>query len=329
MKLDIIVPHYKEPWDVCKYLFDSIALQRGVLLENVRVIVVNDGSDVLLDTDNFKKYPYCIDYIVKPHGGVSDTRNHGLMSSDADYVMFCDVDDGFLNNYGLHLVFSAMQEGVDFLCGAFIEESWDRDGNPIIVAHTKDLTFMHGKAYKRSFLIDNDLKFDPEMTLHEDGYFNMLTFATAELKGVVKYIDTPYYLWMWHDESTVRKDREDFVLKTYQDVMLTRTRLCDQFKARGYDKAYESSVCMTVMNSYYDFQKDSYRNAKNQRYIKVAEKAFKAFYERHGKAFLAATNLKVSEIATVARNNAIQNGMLIEQQDLRTFLRHIMYEVKA
>ena len=45
MKLDIIVPHYKEPWDVCRYLFSSLELQRGVPFNMVRVIVVNDGSN--------------------------------------------------------------------------------------------------------------------------------------------------------------------------------------------------------------------------------------------------------------------------------------------
>ena len=41
MKLDLIIPHYREPWSVCRYLFDTIAVQRGVLFENIR-----DGRSV-------------------------------------------------------------------------------------------------------------------------------------------------------------------------------------------------------------------------------------------------------------------------------------------
>ena len=41
MRLDIVVPHYKEPWEVCHYLFDSLALQRGICFENIKVILVN------------------------------------------------------------------------------------------------------------------------------------------------------------------------------------------------------------------------------------------------------------------------------------------------
>ena len=99
MTLDLIVPHYKEPWETCRYLFDSIALQRGISFNNIKVIVVNDG-DCLLDESVFSNYPYRIEYLVKEHGGVSAARNYGLDYSEADYVMFCDIDDGFLSNYG-------------------------------------------------------------------------------------------------------------------------------------------------------------------------------------------------------------------------------------
>lgn len=333
MTLDIIIPHYKEPWETCKYLFDTIATQRGILFDDIRAIVVNDGdlgncNLTLADTEAMQQYPYSVEFIPIVHGGVSAARNFGLEHSEADYVMFCDIDDGFLNNYALHLIFSAMQEGFDFLCGAFVEETWDSKGNPIIAPHTRDITFMHGKAYRREFLLEHDLYFDKRMTLHEDGYFNMLTYAVAKEKGRIKFIDTPYYLWRWNDNSTVRKDRQDFVLRTYPDVMLTRIGLCDQLKKRGMDEEYESAVCMTVLNSYYDFQKPSYREAKNHQYTKTAEKAFKMFFSQHGKTFRNATNLKISEIAKSAREIATNNGMLMEQEDIRSWLRHIEHEVK-
>lgn len=328
MTLDIIVPHYKEPWELCKYLFDSIALQRGILFDSIKVILVNDGDECILDDYVFADYPYTVNYLIKPHGGVSAARNAGLMESDADYVMFCDADDGFLNNYGLHLIFSAMQEKADYIVANFIEETFDADGNPGIVRHDKDLTFMHGKAYRRQFLLDNDLQFDPAMTLHEDGYFNMLVYSVTDHGGKMKTIDTPIYMWRWNDNSVVRKDRQDFVLKTYKDVMLTRTGLCRELKRRGYQEDFDTAVAMTVMNSYYDFQKGSYLSAKNRRYAKEAERHFKGFWMEFGKVFTNLTNQRVAEIARVARENAYKNGMLFEQVALKTWLKHIEYEVK-
>lgn len=321
MRLDLIVPHYKEPWETCKYLFDSIALQRGINMEDIKVIVVNDG-DCLLDESNFQNYPFKVEYLVKEHGGVSAARNYGLDHSDADYIMFCDIDDGFLNNYGIHLVFGAMNEGFDLLVSNFVEEVKGENGMAI-VNHDKDMTFMHGKAYRRQFLIDHDLRFDPAMTLHEDGYFNLLVYSVAKHEGKQKNVSSPFYLWRWNDNSTVRKDKDDFVLRTYKDVMLTRIGVCRQLKARGYMEDYESAVGITVLNSYYDFQKTSYHLAKNQKHLRVAEKAFQGFWLEFKPTFLDLTNKKIGEMAVAARANAYMNGMLLEREDLRTFLRHI------
>ena len=320
MTLDIVVPHYKEPWETCKYLFDTIATQRGIYFGNIRVIVVNDGDCVLSD-DVFEGYPYKVEYLKKPHGGVSAARNHGLDYSTADYVMFCDIDDGFLSNYGLHLVFSAMQEGYDYITSNFVEETYTAENTQTIVRHDNDYTFMHGKAYKRSFLVEKNIRFDPSMTIHEDGYFNTIALVAAQKEGKLKCIETPFYLWKWNDASTVRSNREDFVLKTYDQLMLCRSGACRQLRKRGYEKEYRTSVCMTVMNSYYDFQKPSYHLPKNREHLEKAEKAFKGFWTRFGKVFKDCTNQEIAEISSAARANAIKNGMLMEREDLKSFIR--------
>lgn len=320
MTLDIIVPHYKEPWETCKFLFDTLATQKGVYFGNIRVIVVNDG-DCVLSNDCFGGYPYKVEYLKKQHGGVSAARNYGLDHATADYVMFCDIDDGFLNNYGLHLVFSAMQDGYDYISSNFVEETFTDNNTPSIVRHNNDFTFMHGKAYKRSFLTEHNLRFDPNMTIHEDGYFNTVALVTAKQEGKLKCIETPFYLWVWNDNSTVRSNREDFVLRTYGELMRTRIGACQQLKDRGYVEEFKTSVCMTVLNSYYDFQKTSYHVAKNQKHLRNAEKAFKGFWDLYGNVFKDCTNQMIAEVAVSARANACKNGMLMEQESLKAFVR--------
>lgn len=328
MTLDIVVPHYKEPWETCHYIFDTLATQRGFDFNDLRVLVVNDG-DCLLDEKHFEGYPFRIEYLVKEHGGISAARNYGLDHSDADYVMFCDADDGFLNNYGLHLVESAMKEEADYIVSNFVEETVDEKGNQVLVRHDVDLTFMHGKVYKRQFLVENDLRFDPAMTIHEDGYFNMVVFVVATRKGKQKNIETPFYLWRWNDNSTVRSDKEDFVLKTYESVIQTRIGVCEQLKARGYEDEFRTSVCMTVMNCYYDHQKTSYHVAKNAKYLRKAEKAVKKFFDMYGAVFNDLTFAEIAEVANNARANAYKNGLLIEQETLKEFIHRIETEVKA
>jgi len=328
MKLDIIVPHYKEPWETCCYLFNSISMQRGVPFQDIRVILVNDGDEVVLDGEVFKGYPYRVEYYVKEHGGVSAARNYGLDMSDADYVMFCDADDGYLSNYALHLVFSAMHEGFDFLMSNFVEETQDANGNQIIVNHDKDLTFMHGKVYNRRFLTDHNIRFDPSLTIHEDGYFNNVAFLVAKNEGKTKYISTPFYLWMWNDNSVVRSNREDFVLKTYGHVMAARIATCADIGSRGYMDEYEANVLMTVLNSFYDFQKPAWLEPKNRKYFLQAEKEFKRFFDKFKKVFYNSTNMKVAQYAKTARETASANGLLMEVTDIRSWIKHIEYEVK-
>ena len=97
MKLQILIPQYKETEEVIKPLLDSIALQQNIDFKQVGVIITNDGTDVKLSEEFLSKYPYDIEYYHNEHKGVSATRNACLDKATADYVMFCDADDGFVS----------------------------------------------------------------------------------------------------------------------------------------------------------------------------------------------------------------------------------------
>ncbi len=100
MKLQVLIPQYKETDEVIKPLLDSIALQQNIPFDEVGVIICNDGSSVFLSDELLAGYPYEIQYYKEPHRGVSGTRNACLDHATADYVMFCDADDMFFNACG-------------------------------------------------------------------------------------------------------------------------------------------------------------------------------------------------------------------------------------
>ena len=90
-KLQILVPQYKETDEIIKPLLDSIEVQQNVdLINDIGVIIVNDGTDVHLSQDFLKRYSFPIEYYFNEHKGVSATRNACLDHATADYVMFCD-----------------------------------------------------------------------------------------------------------------------------------------------------------------------------------------------------------------------------------------------
>ena len=75
MRLQILVPQYKETDEVIKPLLDSIAIQQNVDFNEIGVIITNDGSDVHLSDELLHSYPFEINYILAEHNGVSATRN--------------------------------------------------------------------------------------------------------------------------------------------------------------------------------------------------------------------------------------------------------------
>ena len=176
MKLQILVPQYKETDEVIKPLLDSIAIQQAVDFSEIGVIICNDGSDVFLTEDLLNSYPYKIEYYKCKHQGVSATRNECLDKAIADYVMFCDADDMFFNACGLWMILREINIGVfDSLVSVFIEESHHPQTKEVLyINHEMDSTFVHGKVHRRQYLIDKNIRWNPDLTIHEDSFFNIL-----------------------------------------------------------------------------------------------------------------------------------------------------------
>jgi len=324
MRLSILVPRYKEPWDTCKSLFDSIALQRGIDFNEIEAIVVNDGDEDILPEDVFKPYPFKVTYKVESHGGVSATRNKALDMANGEYVMFCDIDDMFLNNCGLNLIFKSTQSNPDMIISSFIEENGQTGSDYKMVRHDKNLTFVHGKVYRKAYLIDKEIRFRDDLTIHEDGYFNYIASVCADTK---QEITTPIYLWKWNAESTVRVDPENYVLKTYDHLMRCRKAICEELYSRGYISEYIDAVCKTVIDSYYDFNKTAYIDPKNSKEVRIAERAFKKFYEQFGQDYREANITRIAELMAISRTLAFANGLRVEQKTLNEWLTHIVSEV--
>ena len=92
MKISVIVPVYNVEKYISKCL-DSLVNQT---LEDIEIIVVNDGSpdnsQRIID-EYVKKYSNKIKSYIKENGGLSDTRNFGLKYAKGDYISFVDSDD--------------------------------------------------------------------------------------------------------------------------------------------------------------------------------------------------------------------------------------------
>ena len=327
-KLTLVVLHYKEPWEMCKPLFDSIQLQHGINFDDFKVMVVNDGDEVVLDEALFAPYKFEVEYVVKPHTGISGTRNYGIEHGDTEYLMFCDSDDMFLSMYGLHMLLGAITEGFDVLIGSFVEEQPFGDGWRI---HRRDKSqvFCHAKVYRRQFLLDKNLRFDTRLWFSEDSVFNNLAIHEAERGGKVKYIETPFYLWAWNPGSTVRKDRETIILWQYEQVNIMRTLICDGLKERGFTEDYRKSICRAFADAYCDFQTPLFTKAGHENLVEKAEKEFKKFYRRYISEFMGCDSDMIGSALLAARAQAYDSGLRVEKIDYKSWLKYIKNDVKT
>ena len=323
MKLQILVPQYKETDEIIKPLLDSIALQQNIDLSNeVGVIIVNDGTDVRLSSDLINNYPFKIEYHLNEHKGVSATRNACLDKATADYVMFCDADDMFYNMCGLWIIFREIDNGgFDSLTSAFVEETRLPETNePIYVNREIDCTFVHGKVHKRKYLLENKIRWNEALTIHEDSYFNCLC---QKLSENVKYCPVPFYLWKWRDDSVCRHDPK-YILKTYNNMLDSNTELVSEFMTRNRLQDAQFYVTSMIYDAYYTMNKSEWVNQENKEYRDNTEKRFKEYYIKFKSLFDTTPEQGKNQIIVGIRNRFFQEGMMLETITFADWIKHIM-----
>ena len=320
-KLQILVPQYEETDDIIKGLLDSLEVQQNIDMDDIGVIIVNDGTDVHLSEDLFKKYSYDIEYYLNEHKGVSATRNACLDKATAEYVMFCDADDMFYNACGLYIIFREIENGgFDSLVSAFIEESKDPDTKePIYLTHDMDSTFVHGKVHRRKFLLKNKIRWNDDLTIHEDSYFNCLCQRLAK---ELKYSQTSFYLWRWRDNSVCRHD-DKYILKTYNNMLDSSDALIEQFLNRKKkDEAMFYATSM-IYDAYFTMNKDEWLNQDNKEYRYNTELRFKEYWLKY-KYLHDEINVDMkNQIIMGIKNRMFTEGMILETLTFGEWIKQI------
>lgn len=90
--VSIIVPVYQ----VEKYLHKCLNSLVNQTLENIEILVINDGStdgSQKIIEEYEQKFPHLIKAFHKENGGLSDARNFGLDRAEGEFIGFVDSDD--------------------------------------------------------------------------------------------------------------------------------------------------------------------------------------------------------------------------------------------
>ena len=234
--------------------------------------------------------------------------------------MFCDADDMFYNACGLWILFKEMEVGFDSMVSVFTEETRIPDTKEITyINHDQDSTFVHGKVHRRKYLIENKIRWNDKLTIHEDSYFNILC---QNLSQNVKYCQTPFYLWKWRDESVCRHDPK-YILKTYKNMLDSNDALVDEFIKRGISDKAAFYSCMMIFDAYYTMNKPEWINQENQEYRDSTELRFSSYFKKHEDLWNSVPSPNKMQISNGVRSRSVMEGMQMESITIDAWLKHI------
>ena len=192
-KIDVVVPLYKGKNTIRK-LLDSIASQTIADEVNTKIVQDTDGEEYEEILWNYN----CNLIQLEENGGPGVARRIGMQHSDAEYIVFADADDQFIDIFALENLYEAVKAGdYDALNSTFLEEV--EDGS--LVKRENDWIWVFGKIYKRSFLEENNIYFN-DTRANEDMGFNSVVLTI----GIIGNFNKPTYLWKFNPNSITRKD---------------------------------------------------------------------------------------------------------------------------
>lgn len=199
--IDIIIPAYNAHKTIDKTLI-SIAMQD--MADKINVYIVNDASDndYQKQVDYFSKFFNIQELKISKNQGPGYARQYGIDYSNSDYIVFIDSDDIFLNFQAITQLYNNIeQDDCDVVSGVFFEEL---DNN--YLKHSNDTIFMHGKIYKRKFLINHNIRFNNTYSNEDNGFNSLLILNEAK----IKFIDDEIYVWRNNKESITRRNNYEY-----------------------------------------------------------------------------------------------------------------------
>nr|MBQ8890905.1 glycosyltransferase [Clostridia bacterium] len=205
IKVSVVMPIY----NAYSYLRPAIDCVIDQTLQDIELICVDDGStdhslDILKEYQQLDKR---VRIITQSNAGPSIARNKGLMRARGDFVIFLDADD-FVENTLLEKLYTlAVEDNLDIAVAKFdiyndkkarfepaikCDHGEIFEENRVVSKSTypdcilqSTTMYIWNKLFRRSFLKEKELSFDPELRVFEDAYFVVTSLSLASAVGKV------------------------------------------------------------------------------------------------------------------------------------------------
>lgn len=240
MSISVIIPAYES----AGYLPGCLESAQA---PGVEIVLVDDGSSDGTADMVRSHYPD-VRVFSQSNQGVSVARNEGVARASGTYVVFLDADDRLLPGSLPDLGISLEEREQDIV----ILRSFGSDGEhypwagtfePGTICRKEDIIragYVRGSvcgcAFKKSYLIDNQLAFPRGIAMGEDLVFMSMALSAG---GSVVFLDIPFYQIEQREGSASRRLTPSFLAR-YADGLAAAAGLVS-------DPALRTHTCLSMM----------------------------------------------------------------------------------
>lgn len=301
IKVSVIVPVY----NVEKYILKCINSIVNQTLEDIEIIVVNDGTkdnSIKLIEDNFNDKR--IKIFSKKNGGLASARNFGIKQARGKYLFFVDSDDFIEENCLLDMYSKAIKNKVDLVICDYYKyfENGDKEHIPTIPFYEENnrkcsITSMPGavcKLIKREIILNNNIEF-LENHFFED---NAIMPYLCAICNNFSYIPKPYYYYLHREGSILHQNKYN---KKWEDIFTSLDNLYNCFKKNNCIEKYNQELeyiyieyLLHAANLRFIDYKEAYYNIK--KVSKIIKNKFpnwrkNYYYKKHNFKYKVIVNL--------------------------------------
>ena len=201
-KIDVIIPAYNVEDEILFRCLASIACQ--TIIDDVEVTIVDDASE----KQNYQNIANHFKDIMKiniiryeKNGGPGVARQYGIDHTSNGFMTFIDADDTFNGAFALKALRNSIQMNNGMYCmsvGVFDEvheSGLNPNDGPLLIAHERDLVWMFGKMYRRSFIDKYNIRFHETSRANEDNGFNTMIRLCCNDREQINFIAAHVYYW--------------------------------------------------------------------------------------------------------------------------------------
>lgn len=246
-KISVIVPVYNaEQYLPC--CIDSIINQT---LGSFELILVDDGSQDNSGAicDEYAKNDKRVTVIHKKNGGASEARNAGINTASGEYIMFVDSDD-YIDENMLEDMLKKAEPDVDLIISSLNMRISDKEYNYIMPdarytvkeflseyyqSNFPTICFCGPvcKFYKTELINRYNIRFDENMRVGEDSYFN---FSYIKYSKNVITMSNAYYWYMRVNENSLYSKFELYHFSDSKKAFLNQMKIIEEMNFNSFDK---------------------------------------------------------------------------------------------